>query len=134
MSVKILCEVVRCKRAGRNIENLLEGLEEPAECKEFRMKICLDEFKAYGLNVLDEFKEFAKIDERFHIVEPNYEGVRISFDDEEVQGWMLIRMSLHDPIMPMNIETNEAGGIAKVLERIRPFFEKFEKLDSSCLI
>ena len=39
MSVKILCEVVRCKRAGKNIEDLLEGLEEPAECKEFRMKI-----------------------------------------------------------------------------------------------
>jgi len=133
MSVKILCEVVRCKRAGKNIEDLLAGLEEPAECKEFRMKICLDEFKEYGLNVLDEFKEFAKTDARFHIVEPNYEGVRISFDDEEVQGWMLIRMSLHDPIMPMNIETNEVGGIEKVLERIRSFFGKFEKLDSSCL-
>lgn len=133
MSVKILCEVVRCKRAGKNIEDLLAGLEEPAECKEFRMKICLDEFKEYGVNVLDEFKEFAKQDERFHIVEPNYEGVRISFDDEEVQGWMLIRMSLHDPIMPMNIETNEVGGIEKVLERIRPFFEKYTSLDSSCL-
>ncbi len=134
MSVKILCEVVRCKRAGKNIEDLLAGLEEPAECKEFRMKICLDEFKEYGLHVLDEFKEFANTDARFHIVEPNYEGVRISFDDEEVQGWMLIRMSLHDPIMPMNIETNEVGGIEKVLERIRPFFGKFEKLDSSCLM
>ncbi len=133
MSVKILCEVVRCKRAGKNIEDLLEGLEEPAECQEFRMKICLDEFKDYGLNVLEEFKKFAITDERFHIVEPNFEGVRISFDDEQVQGWMLIRMSLHDPIMPMNIETNEIGGIEKVLGRIRPFFAGFEKLDSSCL-
>ncbi len=133
MSVKILCEVVRCKRAGKNIEDLLDGLEEPAECKEFRMKICLDEFKEYGLHVLEEFKEFAKEDERFHIVEPNFEGVRISFDDEEVQGWMLIRMSLHDPIMPMNVETNEIGGIEKILERIRPFFGRFEQLDSSCI-
>ena len=133
MSVKILCEVVRCKRAGKDIEELLAGLEEAAECKEFRMKICLEEFKEYGLNVLEEFKKFAKTDERFRIVEPNYEGVRISFDDEEVQGWMLVRMSLHDPIMPMNIETNEVGGIAKVLERIRPFFAKFENLDSTCL-
>lgn len=133
MSVKILCEVVRCKRAGKNIEDLLEGLEEAAEAGEFRMGIKLEEFKEYGFNVLDEFKTFAEGNESFHIVEPNYEGVRISFDDEEVQGWLLIRMSLHDPIMPMNIETNNEGGIEKVLERIRPFFKGFEHLDSSCL-
>lgn len=133
MSVKILCEVVRCKRAGKSIEDMLDGLEEPAETGEFRMGIKLEEFKDYGLNVLEEFKVFAAEDERFHLVEPNFEGVRISFDDAEVQGWLLIRMSLHDPIIPMNIETNNEGGIEKVLERIRPFFGQFECLDSSCL-
>lgn len=133
MSVKILCEVVRCKRAGKSIEDMLDGLEEPAETGEFRMGIKLEEFKDYGLNVLEEFKAFAAEDERFHLVEPNFEGVRISFDDAEVQGWLLIRMSLHDPIIPMNIETNNEGGIEKVLERIRPFFRQFECLDSSCL-
>ncbi len=134
MSVKILCEVVRCKRAGKSIEDMLDGLEEAAETGEFRMGIKLEEFKEYGMNVLEEFKIFAKNDDRFHIVEPNYEGVRISFKDEEVQGWLLIRMSLHDPIMPMNIETNNVGGIETVLERIRPFFAGFEHLDSSCLM
>lgn len=129
MSVKILCEVVRCKRAGRSIEDMLDGLSEAAESKEIRIGILLDEFKEYGYQVLDEFKQFAEEDARFHIVEPNYEGVRISFDDEEVSGWMLLRMSLHDPILPMNIETNEEGGVEKVLERIRPFFEKYESLD-----
>ncbi len=133
MSVKILCETVRCKQEGKQIEDLLAGLEEPAECAEFRMKIALDEFKEYGLKVLDAFERFAEKDERFHIVKPNYEGVRIAFDDEEVQGWMLLRMSLHDPLMPMNIETNAKGGIEKVLERIRPFFAGYESLDSACL-
>ena len=133
MSVKILCEVVKCKRAGKSIESMLEGLEEAAECGEFRMTIRLEEFKEYGLKVLDDFKTFAEGQETFHIVEPNYEGVRISFNDEEVHGWMLVRMSLHDPIIPMNIETNEAGGVAVVLERIRPFFEKYESLDITSL-
>ena len=133
MSVKILCEVVKCKRAGKSIEGMLEGLEEAAECGEFRMTIRLEEFKEYGLKVLDDFKAFAESQETFHIVEPNYEGVRISFNDEEVHGWMLVRMSLHDPIIPMNIETNEAGGVAVVLERIRPFFEKYESLDITSL-
>ena len=95
------------------------------------MTIRLEEFKEYGLKVLEDFKEFAQSQETFHIVEPNYEGVRISFNDEEVQGWMLVRMSLHDPIIPMNIETNKMGGVAVVLDRIRPFFEKYESLDIS---
>lgn len=131
MSVKILCEVVKCKRAGVSIESMLEGLEEAADCGEFRMTIRLEEFKEYGLKVLEDFKAFAQSQETFHIVEPNYEGVRISFNDEEVQGWMLVRMSLHDPIIPMNIETNKMGGVAVVLDRIRPFFEKYESLDIS---
>ena len=41
---------------------------------------------------------------------------------------MLLRMSLHDPILPMNIETNEVGGVAIVLDRLRPFFANYEFL------
>ncbi len=133
MSVKILCEAVRCKRAGKSIEDMLAGLEEPVESKEYRLAIRLDEFKEYGSKVLEEFKQFAAADERFQIVEPNYEGVRVSFNDEEVQGWMLIRMSLHDPILPMNIETEKEGGVAVVLERLKPFFAGYEHLDLSGL-
>ena len=128
MSVKILCEVVRCKRANKSIEDMLAGLTEAADDKEVRIGIQLEDFKDYGFKVLDDFKAFAEANELFHIVSPNYEGVRISFKDEEVNGWMLLRMSLHDPILPMNIETNEVGGVAIVLERLRPFFANYEFL------
>lgn len=134
MSVKILCEAVRCKRAGKSIEDMLDGLEEAAESREYRIAIRLEEFKEYGLKVLDEFKEFAAADERFHIVEPNYEGVRVSFNDEEVRGWMLIRMSLHDPILPMNIETEKEGGVSVVLERLKPFLTRYGHLDLKGMI
>lgn len=130
MSVKILCEVVRCKRAGKSIEDMLNGLKEPADTKEIRINITLENFKEYGFKVLEDFKTYAQSDNRFHIVEPNYEGVRISFDDNEVQGWMLIRMSLHDPILPMNIETNEVGGVEIILERLRPFFAPYDNLEN----
>ena len=55
-------------------------------------------------------------------MEPNYEGIRVSFDDEEVRGWMLVRMSLHDPVIPMNVESSREGGVAVILGRIREFF------------
>lgn len=133
MSVKILCEAVRCKRAGKTIEGLLEGLTEAAQAKEVRMKIFEEDFKSYGLQVLEQFKEFADKDDRFHIVEPNYEGVRISFADDEVHGWMLIRMSLHDPLLAMNFEADREGGVEIMEGRIAEFFNRFSALEKKFL-
>ena len=52
----------------------------------------------------------------------------MAFDDEEVKGWLLLRLSLHDPILPLNLESAEKGGTGVLLERIRPFFESYEDL------
>ena len=43
------------------------------------------------------------------LVEPNYEGIRINFKNHEVNGWCLLRKSLHDPQMPLNIEVTEGS-------------------------
>ena len=60
-------------------------------------------------------------------MEPNFEGIRVSVRGS-VNGWVLLRMSLHEPKMPMNIETKEEGGVEKILEVIRPFFARYDKL------
>ena len=57
-----------------------------------------------------------------------YEGVRISFDDDEVQGWMLIRMSLHDPVIPINLEAQAAGGTKIIEGRLESFFAEHDRL------
>ena len=62
------------------------------------------------------------------IVEPNYEGVRIAFDDAQVKGWMLLRKSLHDPVMPMNVEAAQPGGVKVILSRLKPFFDRYGRL------
>ena len=59
---------------------------------------------------------------------PNFEGIRIAFDDPEVKGWMLLRMSLHDPVMPMNLESAAEGGVAIIEERLAKFFGQYDKL------
>ena len=125
--------MVKCKRQGKALEDLLEGLEDPEESKEYRIPIKVENYSEYGLKVLDEFEKFASKNDKFNLVKNNYEGVRITFDDEEVSGWMLLRMSLHDPILPMNIETNNKGGVEIILKRLSPFFDKFNELDCSVL-
>ena len=128
MSVKIICKLAKCRSEGKNIQDLISDLKKPAESVEHRIKIQTPEFKDYGNKVLEGFREFADKDKRFHVVEKNYEGIRVDFDDEEVKGWMLIRMSLHDPIIPLNFEADKEGGVEIILNRIRPFLGQFDKL------
>ena len=128
IAVKIICEMARMRKEGRKIQELIADLRQPAEAKEIRFKISGEDFKAYGQQVLNDFRALAESDSRFHIVEPNFEGIRVAFDDEEVKGWVLLRMSLHEPKMPMNLESKEAGGTDIILDRIRPFFVKYDRL------
>lgn len=128
IAVKIICKMAQLQKEGKRIESLIADLKQPAESIEVRFKIAGDNFKEYGVKVLEDYKKFAEADERFHIVEPNYEGVRVSFDDSEVKGWMLLRMSLHDPVLPMNVEAEEKGGCQVILDRLKPFFSQYDRL------
>lgn len=127
LCVKIISEMARLQKEGRRIEDLIAGLGEPAEAMELRFRILEDDFRGYGRRVLDDFAAFAK-KEGWKLVEPNYEGVRLAFDDAEVKGWLLLRSSLHDPALPMNLESARKGGIDVLLGRIRPFFKDYERL------
>jgi phosphomannomutase len=68
----------------------------------------------------------------YEVVTPNYEGVRIAFYGM-VNGWFLLRKSLHDPIMPLNIETNQEGGADIIRADLKSLLSKIEGLDTSKL-
>lgn len=131
IAVKIICKMARMRREGQNIEALIADLKAPAESIEIRFKIAGEDFGAYGTKVLEDFEKFAEADPRFHIVKPNYEGIRVSFDDEEVKGWLLLRKSLHDPVLPMNVEAEKKGGSDVIVGRVKPFFEQYDRLTQS---
>ena len=63
----------------------------------------------------------------------SYEGVRLSFTDEKVKGWILLRISLHDPVMPMNIEGARKGDLQKLVQIASDLMSGFPHLDISCL-
>ena len=44
-------------------------------------------------------------------------------DDGVNKGWYLLRMSLHDPVIPVNIEASNEGGVKAIAEKMEPFFE-----------
>ena len=128
IAAKIIGRMARIRREGKTLESLIADLRQPAEAAEMRLSITAEDFKAYGQQVLEDFRAFCAADPRFHIVSPNYEGVRVAFDDEEVKGWLLIRLSLHDPVLPINLESANDGGVDILKERIRPFIEAHSAL------
>ena len=130
IAVKIIIKMAQLKKEGKRIESLIADLKYPAESKERRFHIAVEDFRSYGEQVLKDFREFAasKAGEGWQIVEPNYEGVRVAFRTEGLTGWVLLRMSLHDPVMPMNIESGEAGGVQRILDQLDPFFSRYGEL------
>ena len=126
--VRILIRMAQLKKEGRRLEELIAALEEPGEAREIRYAIRGEDFADYATQVLDDLKTYAAAEPRFRLVEPNYEGVRIAFDDDEVKGWVLLRKSLHDPVMPMNLESRRPGGVAILLERMTQFLQSYDRL------
>jgi|GEM_PF-4963953 len=49
------------------------------------------------------------------------------------RGWFLLRLSLHEPMLPLNVESDVRGGVQIILGRLKPFLKTYDKLDQSCL-
>ena len=120
LATKIVIELAK----GQNIKDILSTLKTPVEEKEVRLTINAENFKEYGNNVLIEFEKHFSNKPNCQIAEDNREGIRFSTQ----HGWFLLRLSVHDPVMVLNIESNVLGGNDKVLEMLKEFFSKFELL------
>lgn len=129
MAVKLLIAAAKTKAQGKTINSLIEKLQPQFETAEYRLKLKGEDYKTYGANVLKIFAQRAK-EKGYHIVEPNYEGIRISFKGE-ANGWALLRQSLHDPNMPLNVEGDGEGDCAKITKLMEDLLTGFDQLDTS---
>ena len=129
LATKIVIRAARLRAEGKKLEDILANLKEPAEEKEIRIPVLAKDFASLTDRVLEDLKVYAEETEGMELEEPNYEGVRIRFAD----GWCLLRKSLHDPIMPMNIASDRPGGCGEILEVMEKFLSAYDGLDRSVL-
>lgn len=127
MAVKLLIALAKAAKENKALASFIEKLEKGFEEREYRFKIDGDDFKTYGMNVLNTFEERAKARE-YNVAPNSYEGVRITFDTDEVKGWLLLRMSLHDPQMPLNVEGIREGDCDKLFDIVLELLEGFDRL------
>ncbi len=126
---KLLIELAKSQQSGTSLTDLIHDLEEPAESTEFRIKILADDFKAHGLDVIHQLQTFVEQQPDWGIVPNNYEGIRVTCQHPDENGWFLLRLSLHDPVLPLNVESNVEGGVSKISDRLQAFFASMRSLD-----
>ena len=133
LATKLLIELAKTKLQAKSLTDLIKDLKEPVASEEFRLKIKVEDFKTYGNKVIDRLKDFATTQADWEVVPNNYEGVRISCTSPSEDGWFLLRLSLHDPVIPLNVESNVEQGVKAIATRLLDFFNDFAKLDLSSL-
>ena len=127
--VKLLIAISSLKE-GENLVDLIKDLPEPKESDEVRISFSdTASFKEKGALVLKEIEKCAQKNEALSLAPDNYEGVRVNFN----YGWFLIRMSLHDSVMPINIESNTVGGNKILAEKLLNMLSGFSFLNTDNL-
>ncbi|MEL6555933.1 MAG: phosphomannomutase/phosphoglucomutase [Cyanobacteria bacterium J06621_11] len=130
---KLLVELAIARQSGKLVTDLIAELKEPEESQEFRLKILAKDFKSHGNAVIQELREFVTAQTSWEAVPNNYEGIRVSCTDSSEDGWFLLRLSLHDPVLPLNIESNVAGGVEQIQAQLLRFFETIDDLNMSSM-
>ncbi len=129
LAVKLLIAAAKAKRQGKAVGDLVARLEHPAESVEYRLTIDgTDDVQAYGRQVLQAVEQRAQA-AGISVAKPSYEGVRLVFPG----GWALLRMSLHDPNMPLNVESKAAGGCAAITAQVAALLDGFVHLHTAAL-
>ena len=134
LMTKIIIKMAQMGKEGKTLDSLISQLKDPAEEAELRFKIKCDDFRSYGDKVIAELKVYAESRSDMRIADDNREGIRIYFDAEDEKGWLLLRLSVHDPIMPLNIESDVEGGVIKIAEKFKEFLSGYDMLDITPII
>ncbi len=131
MAARLLIQLVKSKQKGVNFTDVLNEIKEPVEEKELRFKIKeLDNFREIGNEILKDLKEYVLTVSNWELEIPNYEGIRVNVDKE---NWFLLRLSLHEPLLCLNIETTKKGKVEEVLIKLKEFLSLKENIDISNL-
>ncbi len=125
---KLLVEMAKLNAQGKTLTSLIEKLEQPLESREYRYSIDNSDFGDYGKKVLSELETKIKEDAGLEIVSPNYEGIRVRCTASDEKGWFLLRMSLHDPVMPLNIESEVEGGVDRIAAKLKNLLADYPAL------
>lgn len=129
---KILMLLPKLQAEGKTLESLITDLKQPLETQEVRFKLEAENYRTLGEKVI---RDIAAIDISGWQVDPeNEEGIRFYLTQPYGQGWFLLRMSLHEPLLVLQVENDEKGYIVPILEQIHQFLCQYPEVNQEKLL
>lgn len=122
--------VAKLLMANTDLPALIKDLKQPEETMEYRFVIVEEPIQENGTTVITDFKAYLNKQEGIRVITDHLEGVRADFDE----GWFIVRMSLHEPLLVWTLESDKAGALAPLVERLMPFFMEQNCLDRQNII
>ncbi|KAI3793444.1 hypothetical protein L1987_36063 [Smallanthus sonchifolius] len=141
LMVKLLNKLASARASGQTggskvLTDLVDELQEPGVAVELRLKIDQNHsdlkggsFREYGEAMLKHLENKSESDPKLQKAPVNHEGVRVS----GYGGWFLLRLSLHDPVLPLNIEAPSNEDAVKLGLAVLSAVNEFSALDVSAL-
>lgn len=129
LCTKIIIKAAQLRKEGKELDELTAALKEPVESKEVRFKILESDFRACGEKIINDLTAYAMAHDGWNVANDNREGIRVSFDKDNGDGWFLLRLSVHDPIMPLNIESDSVGGVDIIYNKLNEFLKTTSGLE-----
>ena len=129
LCTKIIIKAAQMRKEGKELDELTAALKEPVESKEVRFKILEPDFRTCGEKIINDLTAYAMAQNGWNVANDNREGIRVSFDKDNGDGWFLLRLSVHDPIMPLNIESDSVGGVDIIYNKLNEFLKTTSGLE-----
>ena len=131
----LIAEAMRLKQEGKALSSLISDLQEPKESVELRLPLSSDDNVLLARRIIDRVTDYASSSPNWHIAPDNREGIRIhsDLDGGSENGWFLLRLSVHDPVMPLNIESDVEGGVLQMARGLYQALKDEPHVDLSAL-
>lgn len=126
---KILITFSDLYRQGKDLSDLISDLSNPLEEADIRLTFDCEDFRPLAEKILERLKGFSE--RMLKISDDNYEGVRAYVPHAD--GYFIVRTSVHDPVMPIYIESNKPNGALSVANLLYSFLCEFNRLDCTPL-
>jgi phosphomannomutase len=127
---RLLVALAKAAKENRELTDLISELEMPAESLEIRVKFVSGcDFKTLGQKLIKDFENHVRNLSYAELAKNNYEGCRVALSKNFGDGWALVRLSLHDPVLPINVESNTPHGCLTSLKILYYFLRKYPFLD-----
>lgn len=134
LALRLIAEAAKRRKQGKTLISLIAGLKQPLESREARILLNTPDFKEVGDAVLQQLQSVCEQLQQsgfLTLADDSCEGIRanVGFAD----GFFLARMSVHDPVMPINIESYKEGGVKEIAGFLYAFFGAYSRLDCTAL-